>query len=107
MARARQIVLMKPGQAPGQNEPLGTLKEVAAQLASFNTAPDGATIKPGSLTTRFHGPGIVVEIATGQPEVSQALVSLIEEDTAWAVLMRLAKTTGWSMLDVETGRRFG
>jgi hypothetical protein len=34
-------------------------------------------------------------------------VTLIDEDTAWPVLMRLVKNLPWKLLDLETGRSFG
>ncbi|MCH8271572.1 MAG: hypothetical protein IH985_10235, partial [Planctomycetes bacterium] len=50
---------------------------------------------------------MVVEIPLGVDPVTQAMVTLVEEDIAWPVLMRLCQTTRWSMMDLETGRTFG
>ncbi len=86
--------------------PLGTLSQLVATFADFNTGPDGG---PDSAmgTEFFHGPGIAVEIPSGQDLITQAIVSISDEDIAWPVLGRLCKRTGWKMMDMESGRVFG
>ncbi len=86
--------------------PLGSPAEFAAILASFNTGPDGGPVESTGTETYF-GPGIAVELASGQNPVTQAIVSLVDEDIAWPVLSRLCKKTGWKMMDMESGRMFG
>ena len=96
---------MSPKDGGGMNT-LGTPKEFRSTLADFNTGPDGGP--PGTMGTEFfHGPGISVELATGQDLVTQAIVSISDEDIAWPVLGRLCKRTGWKMMDMESGRIFG
>lgn len=111
MASKRLLVLVpapeagKNGAAPAGTM-LGTVREIRAKLAAFNTASDGGSKK--SLGTEIlYGPGILVELPSGQDEVNQALVTLIEEDIAWPVLMRLCRTQNWALQDPSTGRIFG
>lgn len=113
MARKRQIVLLKASEAskPGASlEPIGAIKDIVRDFAPFNTAPDGSG--PNGLGERLglavlHGPGFVVEVPTGNDEVSQVMVSVTDEDFAWAVLMRLCRAAGLKMMDPESGRTFG
>lgn len=114
MAKRRQVVLMRGPKAggsraapaePGALEPLGTIREVTAALAPYNTAPDGSN-RTGA-TEFLYGPGMVVELPLANPEVKQALVSMTEEEMALPVLMKLCKALGWRMVDLETGRAFG
>lgn len=105
MAKKRQIILVG-----GENGSLGSLRDFVEAIGRFNTAPDGSGpegmgLSPGMAT--LYGPGIVVEIATGGEEVSQAMTTLVDEDYAWPVLTRLCRETGWKMVDMETGRTFG
>ncbi len=105
---SRQIVLMKAQTAPGDAAlaPLGTRQEVIAALARFNTAPDGSPPRAAG-TEVLWGPGITVEIPTGLDPVSQAIVTMHDDDIAWPILQRLCKALGWRMVDLETGRSFG
>lgn len=104
MAKRRQIALMRAGQ-PGEMPPMGSVKQIIADLSRFNTAPDGGPTGVG--TYRLFGPGMVVELPTGSENVTQALVTMNEEDIAWPVLSRLCKELKWKMVDLETGRSFG
>lgn len=102
----RQFVFMLPA-APGQAPPpLGTARSVVEALARFNTATDGAPSKAIGMT-RLHGPGFIVEFPDAQPSVAQAMITVLEEDTAWPVLVRICKVLGWKMIDLESGRSFG
>lgn len=105
MAKTRQLVLVGAGAGASGAGPLGTRREVVRTLAKYNTAPDGARDGAGIL----HGPGLRLELpmVDDKDEVAQALVTLIEEDTAWAVLNRLCRQVGWRMVDPESGRSFG
>lgn len=103
----RQFVFMKPPPAPGAPaEALGSPKALVEALARFNTAPDGSGGKALG-TQRLHGPGFVVDFPDGQPSIQQAMITVAEEDTAWPVLVRICKTLGWKMIDLESGRSFG
>ncbi len=74
-------------------------------LRGFNTAPDGSAESFGMA----HGPGLRVELpmVDDKDDVMQAMVTLLEEEIAWHVLNRLCRSTGWAMMDPETGRTFG
>ena len=104
MARARQLVLMLPGDN-GSPQPLGRKKEVLERLRPFNIAQDGSQEGFSSA----HGPGIRLEFPFVEEKdpVNQVMVSLLDEDFAWPVLMRLAKELGWALVDPESGRSFG
>jgi hypothetical protein len=107
MAKRRQIVLMKK-RPPGASEmdPIGSAEQVTAMLAPFNTAPDGGS--PGSLgTVTLHGPGMTVLMPTTQKTITQLIANMNEEEIAMPVLVRLCKSLGWVMMDMESGRMFG
>lgn len=109
MASKRLLVLVTAppaGQTGGNTGPLGRAKEIREKLAPFNTAPDGSARKSVGTEILF-GPGILVELPTGQDEINQALVTMIEEEIAWPVLMRMCRTLGWALMDPNTGRTFG
>ncbi len=84
---------------------MGSRREVQASLARFNTAPDGSSRNTGMDV--LHGPGMVLEIPASNDEVLQAMVTVTDEEIALPVLLRLCKSLGWSMVDLETGRSFG
>lgn len=84
---------------------LGPMRRVIAELARFNTAPDGGG-GGGLGTVMLFGPGLVVDLPSSADELTQILVTVTENDTAWPVLSRLCKAMGWKMLDAETGQRF-
>src|SRR5262245_7905004 len=107
MPPRRPLALMSAEPAPGGgNRPLGSLKRITELMSNFSTAPDGSP--PGQMGThRLHGPGMVVEIPAGQDQIAQAMVTLVEEEIAWAVLTKLCRALKWKMIDLETGRSFG
>lgn len=96
-----------PARQDGSNGPMGTVREVKEVLEHYNTAPDGSPRSASLGTEVLHGPGLIVELPVNQEEVTQALVTVIDDDIAWPVLSRLCKAAGWKMMDVETGRVFG
>lgn len=103
--KRRQLVLLSPGDG-GAMKPLGKPREVRAALADFNTGPDGGPGKNMG-TEMLYGPGMVVEIPATDGEVTQAIVNVSDEETAWPVLSRMCKSLGWKMMDVESGQTFG
>ena len=115
MAKKRQIILLKAtesGKAGGGGgmEPLGSVREVIDALAPFNCAPDGSGQDGWGDRlglAMLHGPGFVVEVPTGNDEVTQLMVTVTDEDFAWAVLVRLCRTLSLKMMDPDTGRTFG
>jgi hypothetical protein len=105
LGRRRQIVLSR--QSDGENAeltPLGKPDEVLAALAVFNTAPDGSPPGLGAIT--LYGPGMAMTMPTTQPEVTQLIANLSDEEIALPVLMRMCKSLEWSMTDMETGMKF-
>lgn len=101
--KSRQIVVMGV-ERQGGSVPLGTLREVRSLLERYNTSGDGT---PAGVLERLYGPGMVVELPTSGEVVNQAIAWLNDEDTAFPVLRRLCKETGWRLMDLETGRTFG
>lgn len=109
MASKRLLVLVpapENGQPVPASRPLGTVRQIRDLLATFNTASDGSA-KKSLGTDLLYGPGIIVELPSGQPDVHQALVTLVEEDIAWPVLMRMCRKLNWALQDPNTGRIFG
>lgn len=111
MGRTRHVILMNapaedaPPVTPGTTcEPLGKPADVLAVLARFNTAPDGSAGSMG--IDRLYGPGFIAEIPTSLDQLSQLMVHIDDDETAWPVMQRLCKETGWAMCDMESGRRF-
>lgn len=85
--------------------PLGSAREIKELLGQFNTSEDGSSDGAGVM----HGPGIIVSLPMVGPDdpVMQLLVTMHDEDMAWAVLPRVCRTLGWKMMDPRTGRTFG
>lgn len=106
----RQLVLMKAAQ-PGDDENLpsmGGLAQVLDALSRHNTAPDGST--PKSSVLLLYGPGMLAEIAAADgpaSEIRQIMVTMTDDDFAFPILSRLCREQRWTMMDPETGRRFG
>lgn len=111
MGRSRHVVLTQAAGAATEEGPpsLGSLEEVTAALARYNTAPDGSSAREGGglTTTLMHGPGMVLEMAEIEGEVRQVMVTMTDDDFCFPVLMRLCRERRWTMLDPETGRKFG
>lgn len=99
----RQLIILRLGPAAGDEPapqlPLGTRAEVMRTLADFNTYPDTPEGKEF-----LYGPGIVITLPPTEDEVSQLLIAVVEEDIAWAVVMRICSRTGWALMDPDTGR---
>lgn len=86
---------------------LGTVLAVLGALARYNTGTDGTVTKNGSGAVMMYGPGMVMEMVPIDGEVKQVMVTMTDDDFAFPVLMRLCREQRWTMLDPETGRRFG
>lgn len=109
----RQLVITRtdPAAKPraGEAAPmvsLGTVEEVIAKFARFNTAPDGAPAKRAGSQV-LHGPGMVVDVPTFGKDVTQAMVSVTDDEIALPVLLQLCRAHGWRMVDLESGHSFG
>jgi hypothetical protein len=108
MAKKRQLILTRSkrgAEASAELSPLGKPAEVIAALAPYNTAPDGGAAGLGTVT--LWGPGMTVLMPTTQPVITQLIAHMTDEEIAMPVLMRMCKTLGWAMTDLETGRSFG
>lgn len=101
--KSRQIVLMGKDAGSGNAAPLGPRREVRETLARFNTSTDGSSTA-GSPLERLYGPGMVVELPTSVEPLTQAIATMNDEDTAFPVLVKLCRETGWRLMDVESGR---
>ena len=78
--------------------PIGSREEILNLLASYNTAPENDD------ESILFGPGIRIELPPDQDPVPQMVLSVVEDEIAWLVIMRLAKELKWKILDPMTGR---
>lgn len=93
------VILSKQSASNNGMAPLGPRKQLITDLARFNTAPEQT-----SDDEVLYGPGIRLELPPGQDPVSQLLLTVVEDEIAWLVIMRLAKTFNWKIVDTESGR---
>lgn len=109
MGSKRQIVLMSAleGEPDGGMPPLGTLSDVSEAMGRFNTAQDGGPRSGSTGTAVLHGPGYMVEVATGLDRITQAMVTITDDEYAVPVLVRMCMANRWKMVDMETGQSFG
>jgi len=89
------VILARSGDGSG---PLGSRADVLQQLTGLNTRPE----QDGEDTV--WGPGIRIDLSPDQDPVTQMLLSIVEEEIAWLVIMRLARECQWKLLDMETGQ---
>lgn len=104
----RSVIVMKsvgPGDDDEGMPSLGDQREVAEVLARYNTAADGSPPRATSGVTVLHGPGMLVEMASGADEVRQLMVTMTDEDFAFPVLARMCREQKWTLLDPESGQR--
>lgn len=103
MAQTRQLVLLPAD--TGDTGSLGQRTRLLDDLARYNTSPDGS---PENLGVAF-GPGFRVELpfVGDRDPVTQALITITEEDNAWPVLFRMCRERNWRLMDSQTGRTFG
>ena len=103
MASNRQLVLVPPD---GDSEnSLGVKAQFVDDVARFNIATDGSSENAGIA----FGPGFRLELPLvgDKDPVSQALITITEEDNAWPVLTRICREMNWRLMDLDTGRTFG
>lgn len=108
-SKTRILVLFRPRDPDDPSSgtaSMGAPREIADAVAPFNTASDGGT-REGMGTDILYGPGFVIEIAQGQREIQQAMITANEPDIAWPVLSRICRQTGWKLQDAESGQVFG
>ena len=96
---AQQFAIMSKQRSNGNGMlPIGSRTQVLRDLSRFNTAPE----REGEDV--LYGPGIRLELPPGQDTVNQILLTVTEEEIAWLVIMRLAKTFDWKIVDMNSGR---
>ena len=78
--------------------PLGSRREVVEQLRGMNTMAE----QDGQ--DELWGPGIRIDLPPEQDPVTQMLLSIVEEEIAWLVIMRLGRECNWRITDMETGQ---
>ncbi len=106
---SRLLVLMKKEDGadesiPAEPAPMGRIGEIVELLRDFNTGPED----PSDPAPQFlYGPGITIQTPMTDGPVTQLLVTLVEEEIAWAVVARICKHAHWKMVDPESGRSFG
>ncbi len=99
-AVSQQLVILARAESTDDGlPPLGSRDEILERLAGLNTAPAQAG------EDVLYGPGIRIELPPGDP-VSQMLMTVVEEEIAWQVIMRLAKDMEWKLRDMATGREW-
>lgn len=98
MALPQYVILSKQRAGNNGMAPLGNRSQIVRDLSHYNTAPerDGDDV--------LYGPGIRLELPPGEDTISQMLMTVIEEEIAWLVIMRLAKTFEWKIVDTNSGR---
>ena len=95
---SQQLIIQSRQSAGAELAPLGDRRELIASLERYNTAPERAG------EDELFGPGIRLELPPGQDTVVQMTLTIIEEEIAWLVIMRLARQFEWKILDLNTGR---
>jgi hypothetical protein len=93
------VILSKKSTGNNGTNPLGGRAQLVRELSGFNTSPE----REGEDDV-LYGPGIRLELPPGQDPVSQILMTIVEDEIAWLVIMRLAKTFEWKLVDTESGR---
>ena len=98
---SQYVILSKqpPSSSSNGMPPIGTRREIINDLARYNTAPERTEDKQ-----TLYGPGIRLELPPDQDPVTQMLLTVVEEEIAWLVILRLAKAFSWKIVDVNTGR---
>jgi hypothetical protein len=92
------VILARQRSSDNGMAPIGSRAKIIRDLAQYNTAPE---IEGDDV---LYGPGIRLELPPGQSEVNQILMTVMEEEIAWLVMMRLAKAFDWKIVDTDSGR---
>ena len=79
--------------------PIGTREEIIEMLERENTAADE---EGGDV---LWGPGIQISLPPTNP-IPQMLLSIVEDEIAWLVIMKLARKFNWRLIDTDSGREF-
>lgn len=93
------FVILSPEES-GKNglAAIGTRAEIIKKLDTLNTSPE----RPGEDV--LWGPGIRIDLPPEKDPVDQMLLTVVEEEIAFLVIMRIGRICQWRILDPETGR---
>ncbi len=95
----QQYVILSNEVAPDNGmAPIGSREEIVNLLANFNTAPENDDMDV------LFGPGIRIELPPDQDPVPQMVLTVVEDEIAWLVIMRISKELKWKILDPMSGR---
>ena len=92
------VILSPEESSSGGLAPIGTRDEIVKALEPLNTAPERAG------EDVLWGPGIRIDLPPDKDPVDQMLLTVVEEEIAFLVIMRIGRICQWRMLDPETGR---
>ena len=92
------FVIQSPDTTSKGLAPIGSRREIIDQLSRLNTAPE----RDGE--DALFGPGIRIDLTPGRDPIEQMLLTVIEEEIAFLVIMRISRICSWRILDPETGR---
>ncbi len=98
MPLAQLVILSRDDARNGELPTIGRRDDIVSQLGAFNTAPE---VTGGDI---LYGPGIEIELEPEEQEIRQMLLTVTDEDIAWAALMRIARAMKWKLLDPGSGR---
>ena len=92
------FVILSPETSSNGMAAIGSRAEIIDQLSRLNTAPE----RPGE--DALFGPGIRIDLPPEKEMIDQMLLTIIEEEIAYLVIMRISRICGWKILDPETGQ---
>ena len=101
MPRSLVILSNQPDSAAGRS-PIADRRVLLERLAAMNIAPQS----PEDCDV-LHGPGIRLELTPDEDPVSQALLEIVDDDIAWAVIPRLMRAIPMRIVDPISGREMG
>lgn len=99
MATQQYVILSRKPSSGNGLAPLGTRREVVDQLGRFNTSPERADVDDV-----LWGPGVRIDLPPLVDPITQMLLTVVEEEIGWMVIIRLAKHFQWKIVDTATGR---
>lgn len=92
------VILAQSEDSSNGLAPIGSRDEIIEGLSRFNTAPE----RNGD--DALYGPGIRIDLTPGEDPIRQMLLSVMEEEIAWLVIIKLAKHFKWRIVDMSSGR---
>lgn len=98
MSSPQQFVILSAEPSSQGMAVLGSRSSLLRDLAAFNCAPESE----GADT--LWAPGITIELPPGQDEITQMLMTIVEDEIAWLTIVRIVRHFGWKLLDPSSGR---